>query len=90
MEWLEDVPQVSLPPPDGGFYAFIEVEGLSDSLAFAERLVNETGVALAPGSAFGAGGEGYLHGLCFASSEEILKSALARFDEFMQRRETIL
>ncbi len=89
MERLEGVPQVSLPPPDGGFYAFIEVEGLSDSLAFAERLVNETGVALAPGSAFGQGGEGYLR-LCFASTEEILNSALARFDEFMRRRETIL
>jgi len=89
MERLRGVPQVSLPPPDGGFYAFIEVEGLRDSLAFAERLVNETGVALAPGSAFGQGGEGYLR-LCFASSEEILKSALARFDEFMRRRETIL
>ena len=37
MERLRGVPQVSLPPPDGGFYAFIEVEGLRDSLAFAER-----------------------------------------------------
>ena len=64
------------------------IEGLTDSAAFAERLVGETGVALAPGAAFGPAGEGYLR-LCFASSEEILQMALARFDEFMSRTETI-
>jgi aspartate/methionine/tyrosine aminotransferase len=89
MEQLGRIPRVSLPRPDGGFYAFLEVEGLDDSATFAQRLVDETGVALAPGAAFGPGGEGYLR-LCFASSEEILKAVLARFDEFMRRTETDL
>ena len=88
MERIRAIPHVSLPPPRGAFYAFMEIEGLTDSAAFAERLVGETGVALAPGAAFGPGGEGYLR-LCFASSEEILQMALARFDEFMSRTETI-
>jgi aspartate/methionine/tyrosine aminotransferase len=41
------------------------------------QLLRETGVALAPGSAFGAGGEGYVR-LCFASSEDTLARALDR------------
>jgi len=63
--------------PEGAFYAFIGVEGASDSLAFAKRLVTEHGVAVAPGSAFGAAGEGYLR-LCFAQSEAVLQRAMER------------
>ncbi|MGH7186871.1 MAG: pyridoxal phosphate-dependent aminotransferase, partial [Pseudomonadota bacterium] len=53
------------------------VEGLTDSLAYAKRLLDETGVGLAPGSAFGSGGEGHMR-LCFASSTEKLSQALDR------------
>ena len=63
--------------PEGAFYAFIGVEGASDSLALAKRLVTEHGVAVAPGSAFGAAGEGYLR-LCFAQSEAVLQRAMER------------
>ncbi|MBV8615039.1 MAG: pyridoxal phosphate-dependent aminotransferase [Acetobacteraceae bacterium] len=63
--------------PEGAFYAFIGVEGVSDSLALAKRLVTEHGVALAPGSAFGAAGEGSLR-LCFAQSEAVLQRAAER------------
>ena len=64
--------------PPGAFYAFIGVDGLQDSLAFALRLVHEHGVAVAPGCAFGAGGEGHLR-LCFAQSAVVLERALGRF-----------
>ena len=63
--------------PDGAFYAFIGVEGLTDSLALAKRLVTEHRVAVAPGVAFGAAGEGYLR-LCFAQSTERLERAMDR------------
>jgi aspartate aminotransferase len=63
--------------PEGAFYAFIGVEGTSDSLALAKRLVTEHGVAVAPGAAFGAAGEGYLR-LCFAQSEAVLQRAMER------------
>ena len=53
--------------PDGAFYAFVGVEGLTDSLALAKRLVVDHHVAVAPGMAFGAAGEGYLR-ICFAQS----------------------
>ena len=63
--------------PDGAFYAFIGVDGLTDSAAFAKRLVQEQRVAVAPGVAFGEAGEGYLR-LCFAQSPELLDRAAGR------------
>ena len=76
------IPVVSLPVPDGAFYAFPQIEGLTDSTTLARRLVTEAGVAMAPGVAFGPSGEGYIR-LCFASSEETLSAALRRFKNFM-------
>ena len=68
---------IRFAPPDGAFYAFIGVEGLDDSLDFALRLVREHGVALAPGSAFGEGGEGHLR-LCFAQARPRMERAMDR------------
>lgn len=76
---LAALPQVRFARPQGAFYAFFAVEGLRDSLGFAQRLVHETNVGLAPGSAFGPGGEGHLR-LCFASSTERLSTALDRLE----------
>ena len=63
--------------PDGAFYAFVGVEGLTDSLALAKRLVTDHHVAVAPGMAFGAAGEGYLR-ICFAQSAERIERAMGR------------
>jgi aspartate/methionine/tyrosine aminotransferase len=68
---------VELPPPPGAFYAFLKVRGVTDSRALALRLVDEANVGLAPGTAFGAGGEGYLR-LCFARKAEDLEEAVRR------------
>ncbi len=84
MKELSSIPGVSLPIPDGAFYAFPQIEGLKDSTTLAQRLVKEGGVAMAPGLAFGPSGEGYIR-LCFASSEETLRKAVHRFREFMTR-----
>ena len=74
---LCDIPGLSLAAPSGGFYAFPRVEGLANSAQLALDLLRETGVALAPGSAFGESGEGHIR-LCFAASEEVLGDALDR------------
>ncbi len=66
--------------PDGAFYAFIGVEGLTDSLGLAKRLVVDHHVAVAPGVAFGAAGEGWLR-LCFAQSANRLERAMTRLCE---------
>ena len=76
---------LGLAPPAAAFYAFIRVDGLSDSLAFAKELLAATGVGVAPGAAFGDGGEGHLR-LCFAASLPALERALDRFSEFMSTR----
>ena len=78
-ERLGRLPRVRYAPPTGSFYAFFKVDGEPDCRALAYRLVDEAGVGLAPGSAFGPGGEGFLR-LCFACSEGRLGEAMDRLD----------
>ena len=81
---LNGVARIRLPKPEGAFYLFPQIDGLDDSVAFALRLLRETKVAVAPGSAFGAGGEGNVR-LCFASDMSVLEPALERFCKFVER-----
>ena len=74
---LGAVPRVRLAPPEGAFYLFFAVDGEADSRALAFRLVDEANVGLAPGLAFGPGGESFLR-LCFACSTERLDQAMDR------------
>jgi aspartate/methionine/tyrosine aminotransferase len=74
---LAAMPRVRLARPEGAFYAFFAVDGMTDSVAFAQRLIDETGVGLAPGRAFGPSGEGRLR-LCFAAEAATLSTALDR------------
>ena len=71
--------RVRLPRPDGAFYAFFAVDGMTDSLAFAHELIETAGVGLAPGRAFGEAGEGRLR-LCFAAGADTLSQALDRLE----------
>ncbi len=76
-EALDGLNGVRYTAPDGAFYAFVGVDGLTDSLELARRLVIEHGVAVAPGVAFGAAGEGWLR-ICFAQGEARLQRAMQR------------
>ncbi|MSQ27658.1 MAG: aminotransferase class I/II-fold pyridoxal phosphate-dependent enzyme [Dehalococcoidia bacterium] len=71
--------------PRGAFYAFpsIEITGLS-SEDFAERLLVEEKVAVVPGSAFGACGEGFVR-CCYATSMDEIKEAVVRIGRFVDR-----
>jgi aspartate/methionine/tyrosine aminotransferase len=82
MTALSTIPGVTLPTPQGAFYAFPKISVASDSTAFTAALVRETGVALAPGVGFGSDGEGYIR-VCFASTEATLTSALSRLRNFV-------
>ncbi len=75
---------VEAPWPDGGMYAFFRVDGLGESLPAAKRLVEEAGLGLAPGSAFGDDGEGWLR-WCFAAQPEKLDAGLERLERFLAR-----
>ena len=84
MAALALLPGVSLPEPEGAFYAFPRIEGLTDSTAFTAKLLRDTGLALAPGVGFGADGEGSVR-MCFAASEATVTDALARFSAWLNR-----
>ena len=76
---LNRLPGISATPPDGAMYVFFQCEQArrEGSLAFAQRLVREAGLGLAPGSAFGPEGEGFLR-WCTANSIERLEQGVAR------------
>jgi aspartate/methionine/tyrosine aminotransferase len=74
---LRSLPGVICPEPRGAFYAFPHFAGAADSTTFAADLLQATGVALAPGAAFGPSGEGSIR-LCFAASEATIAEALGR------------
>jgi aspartate/methionine/tyrosine aminotransferase len=79
---LLEIPRVKVAVPTGTMYAFFKVEGVKDSLAFCKELVRDTGLGLAPGSAFGPEGEGFVR-WCFAASEEKLADGVARLKKFL-------
>jgi hypothetical protein len=83
MEALRGIDGVTLPKPDGAFYVFPRIDGLQDSFAFCKRLLEETRVGLAPGVAFGAGGEGSIR-ICYAAERSILEPAMERLTKFLR------
>ncbi len=82
LQALRGMNGVTVPKPDGAFYLFPRIEGLRDSFAFCLRLLEETRVGLAPGVAFGAGGEGSVR-ICYAAERSILEPAMARLTKFL-------
>jgi len=80
---LTAIPGVTVPKPDGAFYLFPRIEGLTDSFGFCRRLLEECRVGLAPGVAFGAGGEGSVR-ICYAAERAILEPAMERLTRFLR------
>src|SRR4029079_8772478 len=80
VEGLNDIPGISCREPAGAFYVFPNITGTGmRSKEFADRLLDEFGVAALSGTSFGEHGEGYLR-LSYANSEENLAKALNRID----------
>ena len=79
--------QLGLPTfePKGAFYAFpsIAPSGMDDD-TFSMRLLDEEKVAVVPGTAFGAGGEGFVR-CSYATAYEKIEEALERMARFVQR-----
>ena len=89
LERLNRLRGVRCLPSQGTFYAFglfkdaiANFEGIGNDVEMAELILNEAGVALVPGSAFGA--EGYMR-LSFATSRENLDQALDRLEKLLGR-----
>ena len=80
---LHEVPGVNLPEPEGAFYLFPQLDGIENSYQFSLDLLQEMHVAVAPGSAFGNGGEGSIR-ICYAPGMDVLRPAMERICEFIQ------
>ena len=72
VNFLREFPRIRFEVPTGAFYMFFKIEGMTDSAATARRLIDEAGVGFAPGSAFGADGEGFMRSSPVAGSVEPL------------------
>jgi aspartate/methionine/tyrosine aminotransferase len=83
LQALSGIPGLTVPKPDGAFYLFPRIAGLDDSFEFCRRLLMETKVGLAPGVAFGAGGEGSVR-VCYAAEQKILEPAMERLGRFLR------
>jgi aminotransferase len=84
---VDGLNHIGLPTfePKGAFYAFpkVSVTGL-DVETFANRLLQEEKVAIVPGNAFGAGGDGFAR-CCYATAYDQIEEALVRIERFARR-----
>jgi len=79
---LRQLEAVEVPEADGAMYAFFRIRGREDDMLLAKRLVAEAGLGLAPGSAFGPEGAGWLR-WCFAARPEKIADGLDRLRRFL-------
>lgn len=84
-ETLRSTKSVLVANPEGAFYLFPRIDGVTDSFSFALTLLKETKVSVAPGVAFGNGGEGSVR-ICCAADSSVLKPAMERFCQFLENR----
>ena len=82
---LKPLNSVRYVAPAGAFYAFFGIDGMTDSLSAALRIVDEANVGLAPGVAFGDGSEPYFR-VCFLRSPEQLEEAMQRLNRWIGKQ----
>jgi len=81
---FRDHPNVQLTAPEGAFYAFPGITGLSSSRRFAELLLEEEDVGVAPGYTFGPGNDEHIR-ICYALGHDRLEEGLSRILRFIDR-----
>jgi aspartate/methionine/tyrosine aminotransferase len=77
LEGLAATGRCRFSSPQGAFYLFFSVDGEPDTRRLCMRLIDDANVGLAPGTAFGAGGEHFVR-LCFAREAAQLQTAIGR------------
>ena len=80
---LLDTGRVRMNVPQGAFYAFFAVDGISDSRSAVFDMIDKANVGLAPGTAFGAGGKGHFR-LCFHRRLDQLEEAANRLADYIR------
>lgn len=80
---LDKLPNVRVFWPQGTFYFFFSVHGMNSGYEMARRILQEAGVGVAPGSAFGPGGEQFLR-VCFAVDPALIAEGASRLEAFLR------
>lgn len=80
---LERTGRVRFSVPQGAFYLFFSIDGLADARQAAFDIVDRANVGLAPGTAFGPGGEGFLR-LCFHRRLDQIQEATERLARWIR------
>ncbi len=83
VEALSRVPDMLLTPPLGALYLFFGHKRYPDSRALAFSLIDQARVGLAPGSAFGEAGQGFMR-LCFLRNTADIEEAAQRLSRFLK------
>lgn len=76
--------RVHFSPPEGAFYLFFSIEGEPDVRKLGLRLVDEANIGMAPGTAFGPGGEGFMR-FCFLRRPDLVEEAASRLVAWLKR-----
>jgi aspartate aminotransferase len=82
LETLKQSPHLSIQKPQGAFYILPQLIGRTDDTEFAVNLLQETGVVVVPGSAFGAPGH---FRISFSVTKETLQEACSRIVHFLSK-----
>ncbi|MFJ4257487.1 pyridoxal phosphate-dependent aminotransferase [Pseudomonas monteilii] len=82
LDGLRELPGVEVPDAGGAMYAFFRIQGHNNTLALANQLVDQVGLGLAPGVAFGPEGDGWLR-WCHAVQPDRLVMGLERLKRFL-------
>jgi aminotransferase len=81
---LSSIPGIKIFKPEGTIYAFVDISSFGlCSLSVARMLLETSHVAVAPGTAFGAAGEGFIR-ICFANSMENIAEGTQRMRVFFK------
>ncbi|MBK8781174.1 MAG: aminotransferase class I/II-fold pyridoxal phosphate-dependent enzyme [Anaerolineales bacterium] len=78
--------KVKVVPPQGAFYFFLDLRALKmSSVEMCEKILDEVGVGLVPGSAFGEEGEGFIR-MTIAASDEDVEAGFRKIVEWAERQ----
>jgi aspartate aminotransferase len=81
VELINEIDGLSVTKPDGAFYLFVNIQNITnDSMQFSKDLLENVGVAVVPGVAFGL--EGYFR-MSFATDETTIRDGISRINKFI-------
>ena len=77
--------RVETRKPEGALYAFLKIDGVTDSRDEAFKIVDKTGVGMAPGTAFGPGGAAFMRA-CYLRDPRQIEDAAQRLSDYIRSR----